>query len=185
MKVIFKILTLVMLTIGMSSDLIGQNLTTADLAKTPEELIEENLSGNGNEAYLTQIGTNNFVDVNQDLQGTDATNLVKVLQVGRSNNAIVNQLGAYNQNIVLQNGRRNEYSLSLEGSENTFVIVQDGLDNVINQRLTNTRNTYIELIQQGNENEITHTQDGLTSQTIKVIQQGDGMKLNIIQTGGN
>ena len=182
MKVIFNNCWIVLLICFGVTQLAAQELTQADLVKTADELIEANLSGNGNEAYLTQIGNKNEVSITQELQGNSATNLVKVLQVGNRNNGQINQLGVQNQTVLIQNGRRNEYSLNLEGSENTFVIIQEGKDNVINQNLTNTSKTYIELIQKGNENEITHNQDGLNTKNIVVKQIGDGMKAHIIQT---
>lgn len=163
----------------------AQGLTQNDLVKTPEELIDANLNGDGNEAYLTQIGNKNEVSVIQDLQGANATNLVKVLQVGNRNKTAVNQLGQQNQTIVIQNGYKNNYTLNLDGSDNTFVIKQEGKRNTINQNLTNTTATHIELIQQGNDNEITHTQDGLTNQKIIVKQIGNNLKMQVNQTSNN
>jgi len=163
--------------------MMGQVLTQDDLVKTTDELIDANLNGNGNEAYLNQLGNRNEVSVIQDAQGaTSSKNLVKVLQVGNRNTAQINQIGVLNQNILIQNGNRNEYTLNLEGSNNTFVIVQEGNRNKINQNLTNTTDMYIELIQQGNDNEITHNQDGLTNHKIIVKQIGDGLKMEVNQS---
>ncbi|MFK8008981.1 MAG: hypothetical protein AB8H03_21645 [Saprospiraceae bacterium] len=169
----------------LATSLFSQTLTQDDLVKTADELIEADLNGNGNEAYVNQIGRKNTVSIVQDQQGTSSENLVKVLQVGKRNLTAVKQAGMLNQTVVLQKGNKNEYTLNLEGSENTFVIKQEGRRNVINQNLTNTSNTYIELIQQGNDNEITHTQDGLTEQNIIVRQVGDNMSVQVIQSNNN
>ncbi len=177
-----KWITVLSISCFLATGLFSQTLTQDDLIKTADELIEADLNGNGNEAYVNQIGIKNTVSIVQDQQGTSSENLVKVLQVGKRNLAAVKQSGMLNQTVVLQNGNRNEYTLNLEGSENTFVIKQEGRRNVINQNLTNTSNTYIELIQQGNDNEITHTQDGLTEQNIIVRQVGDNMSVQVIQS---
>jgi len=183
MKVIFKKwMSVFTLCCFLATGLFSQTLTQSDLVKTADELIEANLNGEGNEAYVNQIGLENKVSVVQNQQGTSSENLIKVLQVGKGNVAAVQQAGILNQTVVLQNGNQNEYSLNLEGSDNTFVIKQDGKRNTINQNLTNTTNTYIELIQQGNDNEITHTQDGLVEKNIIVRQIGDGLSIQVIQS---
>lgn len=184
MKANFKewLVILLISSCFFATGLNGQELTQDDLVKTPSELIEVNLSGDGNEAYLTQVGNKNEVSVVQDQQGVSSENLVKVLQVGNRNIGHINQTGVVNQTVLVQNGNKNEYTLNLEGSNNTFVIIQEGDRNKINQNLTNTTNNYIELIQQGNDNEITHTQDGLTNQRIIVKQIGNGLKMEVIQS---
>jgi len=185
MKITFNKLVVLLCFCFVSNCLLGQALTQNDLVSTPSELIESELSGNGNEAYLTQIGNNNQVNVIQNQQNVNSENLVKVLQVGNRNKGQINQAGVFNQTVLVQNGNRNEYTLNLEGSDNTFVIVQDGRRNTINQNLSNTTNNYIELIQVGNDNEITHTQDGLTNQRIIVRQEGNGLKMEVNQSSNN
>jgi len=160
----------------------GQQLLEDDLLLNTGELVNPDLNGGGNEAFITQIGDDNDVGVIQELKGNLASNLVRVLQAGDGNAAQINQAGFLNQTILIQDGNNNLYSLSLEGSGNTFVIKQIGNDNVINQQLTNTTQMYIELIQEGNGNEITHIQDGLTSHELIIRQVGDGLKMEIIQS---
>ena len=183
MKVTFNKLVVLLCFCFVSNCLFGQELTQDDLVKSPSELIDANLSGNGNEAYLSQIGNRNTVNVIQSKSSVNAENLVRVLQVGNRNVGQINQTeGILNQTVLIQNGNRNEYTLNLEGSENNFVIVQDGNRNTINQNLTNNQNTYIELVQVGNDNEITHTQDGLNNQQIIIRQEGNGLKMDISQS---
>lgn len=187
MKVTFNKLVVLLCFCFVSNCLFGQELTQDDLVKTPSELIDANFSsGNGNEAYLSQIGNRNTVNVIQSKPSVNAENLVRVLQVGNRNVGQINQSeGILNQTVLVQNGNRNEYTLNLEGSENNFVIVQNGDRNTINQNLTNTQNTYIELIQVGNDNEITHTQDGLTNQRIIIRQEGNGLQMDVTQSSNN
>ncbi len=183
MKVTFNKLVVLLCFCFVSNCLFGQELTQDDLVKSPSELIDANLNGNGNEAYLSQIGNRNTVNVIQSKSSVNAENLVRVLQVGNRNVGQINQTeGILNQTVLIQNGNRNEYTLNLEGSENNFVIVQDGNRNTINQNLTNNQNTYIELVQVGNDNEITHTQDGLNNQQIIIRQEGNGLKMDISQS---
>ena len=166
----------------LSFGVYGQQLLEDDLLLNTGELVNPDLSGEGNDAFITQIGNNNGVEVIQDLKGSSSTNLVRVLQAGDANIAQLNQAGYLNQTLLLQDGNNNLYTLSLEGSENTFVIKQIGNDNVINQQLTNTTQMYIELIQEGNGNEITHIQDGLSSHELIIRQVGNGLKMEIIQS---
>jgi len=160
----------------------GQQLLEDDLLLNTGELVNPDLNGSGNEAFITQIGNDNDVGVIQELGGNNSSNVVRVLQAGDANIAQINQEGFLNQTILLQDGNNNLYTLSLEGSENTFVIKQLGNDNVINQQLTNTTQMYIELIQEGNNNEITHIQDGLSSHELIIRQVGNGLKMQIIQS---
>ncbi len=187
MKVVVRLvlILLAVITVFFTSNAQQQGLTEADLLLTPVELLEENLSGEGNSSFVQQLGSENKVDVIQQQQGDARINLVKVLQSGDYNEVYILQNGSGNQTAVIQNGNDNFYDLKLNGADNNMAIIQDGDNNRVIQDLNNTNSLNIEFVQQGNNNEVIQNLDGTNAQEFKVIQIGDGLRAIINQEGSN
>ncbi|HFA47588.1 MAG TPA: hypothetical protein ENJ95_01065 [Bacteroidetes bacterium] len=161
----------------------AQLLNEQDLLLQPTELLNPQYAGNGNAAYIQQVGTGNDVELLQSQEMTDG-NLAKVLQSGDWNIAIISQAGGANQLALIQRGDLNYYELNLNSSGNRVVAIQDGSNNRIVQELMNNNQIYSEMIQIGNDNEITTVIEGFGNSEFKVRQIGNGLKV-IIRESGN
>lgn len=164
-----------------STGLGAQVLTEQDLLLQPNELLNAEYSGNGNDATINQTGNRNEVDLLQ-MQEAAEGNLARVLQDGRRNFAIITQVGAANQLALIQNGNRNMYELYVEGTGNQMVAIQDGRRNSIIQSIENSSNIYSEMVQIGNDNEIITVIEGIQGQEFIIRQIGDGLKAEITQS---
>ncbi len=173
--------------------LIAAFLFTAALVfgQTPEDflqesslLLEEEINAqNGNQTIIQQEGRRNEAEIVQTLTDSEKANIAQLLQSGDFNLAIIRQEGQNNKLALVQRGSNNYYELDLIGSNNKIGIVQQGNENRIVQKIDQVDNLDIELIQIGNDNEIIQVLEGnVENKELKIIQQGDGLRLQIEQS---
>lgn len=148
----------------------------------PEELIENDFTGNGHGAYIQQVGNANELSLLQEQIGAEG-NLAKVLQQGDANAVFITQAGAANQLILLQKGELNEFDLIANGHENTTFAIQNGTQNTIVQRLIQSNRIHSELIQIGNNNLIITELQGINNRGLRIRQEGNGMKAIVREIG--
>ena len=154
----------------------GQQLAEDDLLLPPQQLLDQDLLGNGNSTFLEQAGSQNLIEVNQSQIGREKINLIRVLQLGQLNEAYLSQRGNGNQLALIQKGDENYHQMNLDGLNNDLVIFQDGDHNRVIQDLSQTNELNIEFLQIGHENEIIQILDGVSNQEFKLIQNGDGLR---------
>ncbi len=158
--------------------------TPEDFLQESSLLLQEEISAqNGNQTVLQQEGRRNEAEIVQRLTDREKANIAQVLQSGDFNLAIIRQEGQENKLAVVQQGSNNYYELDLIGSNNNIGIVQQGNDNRIVQKINQVDGLNIELIQIGNDNEIIQVLEGnIENKDIKIIQEGDGLRLKIEQS---
>jgi len=178
---LFKFLITVCISLFFLGTSSAQTLSE-DILLQPSELLNDNSDLNGNEAYINQVGEGNEVDLVQTQVGEEKLNLAEVLQTGDLNVARIYQDGGENQIVLIQKGDSNMYELYIEGSDNKSAVIQNGDANSIIQKLTDANQVNIEFLQQGNENEIIHIQEGVQARDFQVSQVGNGLQLIITQS---
>jgi len=182
-----KIVGLVFLLAFATNVCLGQ-LVPEDLLLEPSDLLQAEFDGqvgttNSNISLVKQLGDGNEAEVIQQLGGDrNGGNLVRLLQSGDFNLAIVRQNGNRNQLALVQRGTENVYELTVNGYGNNINIVQEGRGNKIIQDLNDINDFDIELIQIGNNNEIVQVLEGYATRSIKIIQEGDDMQLRVEQS---
>ena len=169
---------LFMLVFSMSA----QVLNEGDLLKDPSDLLDDVFLENGNGAYLQQFGNGNETELLQLQNGLEG-NLAKILQSGDFNLALISQDGRSNQLALIQKGDLNLYELVNTGVGNQVVAIQQGNGNTIHQEIIQSNQIYSEMIQIGNDNEITTIIEGLNNRNFSIKQVGDGLKAVIIESG--
>ncbi|MEZ4961723.1 MAG: hypothetical protein R2830_17975 [Saprospiraceae bacterium] len=174
-----KLVALLSLFVG---SIYAQSLQEADLLLQPGELLNSQNWGNGNDAYIDQVGGANEVELIQTQQGAPIGNLARVLQSGNWNVAVISQNENGNQLALIQRGDGNNYELINQGFGNQLVTIQDGADNHIVQHLIDSNQIQGELIQLGNGNEIISVLEGIQDSNYSIRQIGDGLKVIIRQS---
>jgi hypothetical protein len=160
----------------------AQQLHEADLLLQPTELLNNAVWGNGNDAYIDQVGAGNEVELLQNQQGAPLGNLAKVLQSGDWNMAIITQTEGGNQLALIQRGDANYYELLNQGFGNQLVTIQDGANNQIIQKLIDSNQITGELMQIGNNNEIISVLEGIQDSNYSIRQIGEGLKIIVKQS---
>jgi len=162
--------------------LFGQ--TPEDLLQESSQLLQQEIQAqNGNITTVQQAGRGNEAEIFQRLTNEDKANVAQLLQSGDFNLALVRQDGQANRLALVQQGTDNYYELDLNGFNNNIAIVQKGNDNRILQKLNRVDGLDIELIQIGNDNEIIQVLEGdVENKQIKIIQEGDGLRMRIEQS---
>jgi len=136
-----------------------------------------------NNAQIQQVGNNNNATINQTLNGIKVPgNVAELIQNGDINIALLTQTGYGNNLILNQTGNGNEFEAIVTGNNNSSLIDQIGNDNYINQNLIGNDMALI-LSQFGNNNEIVQVENDLQSRQYQIIQNGNAMKLIIINGG--
>ena len=176
MNLCLRILLLLSLLLPIVQNGLAQQLAESDLLLTPNQLLEEDLSGVGNSTYVQQVGTENSVDILQQQTGDTRINLVRVLQFGDYNHIYISQEGSGNQTAVIQRGSDNLYQSEVEGFHNNIAVIQDGDHNRIIQNLINSSEIQVEFVQEGSDNEIIQNLNGTNAQQFKIIQIGEGLR---------
>lgn len=165
--------------------------TSFAFGQTPEDFLQESSllleqeinAQNGNKTIIQQEGIGNEAEIVQKLTDSEKANIAQILQSGEFNLAIVRQEGQANKLALVQQGSNNYYELDLVGSNNKIGIVQQGNENRIVQKINRVNDLDIELIQIGNDNEIIQILEGnIENKELKIIQQGDGLRLKIEQS---
>ncbi len=178
-----KSILLAVLFIFGSWSLSAQLLNEQDLLLQPADLLNAPPTGNGNDAYIQQIGTENELNLLQNQDDAAATgNLARILQSGDWNVAVITQTEHGNQLALIQNGTLNNYELTNLGFGNNLVNIQDGEGNRIVQQLVNSNQLNIELMQIGNNNEITQFLEGFQGGNYSIRQIGDGLRVIVRQS---
>jgi hypothetical protein len=163
-------------SVGMLS---AQILHDGELLLHPVEIMNQYLTGPGNQAYIQQIGSFNEVELLQINQNGNNGNFASLLQNGHWNIALITQSGERNKLALVQHGNQNVLELINTGYENELITIQDGNGNKIMQHLIDSHQVQAELIQVGNQNEIISTLEGIHQSNYSVRQTGDGMKVII------
>ncbi|WP_156180515.1 hypothetical protein [Rufibacter radiotolerans] len=132
------------------------------------------------EALVSQQGTGNKATVTQGSISSQR-NVAYLVQVGAYNNASLVQQGQGNRAAVRQVGTGNEYKGQFNGSNNVTNVLQQGSSNNINQRVEGNSLEYT-LIQLGNNNSIHQVETAPSSKPYQVIQQGNNMNITIEQS---
>jgi len=157
----------------------AQILHDGELLLHPVELMNQDLSVLGNQAYIQQVGSSNEVELLQVNHHGNSGNFASLLQTGNWNIALITQSGERNKLALVQHGNQNVLELVNTGSENELMTIQDGNGNKIMQHLIDSHQVQAELIQVGNQNEIISTLEGILQSNYSVRQTGDGMKVII------
>lgn len=133
-----------------------------------------------NKAQLQQMGNSNNASINQTYIGVNVPgNVNELIQNGDVNNAVLTQTGNGNYYLITQTGNGNLFDASVIGNNNSSTVDQFGNDNMINQNLLGNDMAFI-LSQQGNSNAITQVENDQQARQYQIFQQGNGMKLIII-----
>ena len=136
-----------------------------------------------NQALILQMGSGNYASIDQSTQGINLPgNIAELIQNGDVNNAVLTQFGNGNSHIINQSGNGNILEASVIGNNNSSTIDQLGNNNVINQDLVGNDMAFI-LSQIGNSNEISQVEIDYNPRQYEIRQEGDGMKVTIINGG--
>lgn len=130
-------------------------------------------------AFVEQVGNGNQVNLN-----VTGNQVIAVLQQGNANIFNSTQNGDLNKATSIQKGDLNRHELTLDGFGNKINILQEGNSNNIEQDLHSVSNLDIGLIQLGDGHEIIQHATGTSNTPITVTQQGSPMQI-IITSGGN
>ena len=137
-----------------------------------------------NIVQIQQIGDYNNASVNQTLIGTNIRgNIAELIQNGDINTVVLTQTGSGNNHYIYQNGNSNMFEGSVTGNNNSSLIDQIGSDNLVRQELSGNNMAYI-ISQIGNKNEIMQVENDPQSRQYQVLQNGNDMKLIIINGTG-
>lgn len=163
---------------------------TAQTGKSEEALLE-NLRANklnrlpataGDAALTNQEGEAN-VSVVQQVQANTVANQANVLQVGSFNQVAVQQYGSGISTSVSQYGNNNSFESSLMGNNLSSDVVQQGDGNAVNQQIRGNDLDY-SLIQLGSNNTINQVETTPASRSYQVVQEGNNMNITIEQSRG-
>lgn len=136
-----------------------------------------------NTAQIQQTGNNNYASINQTIAGMNIPgNLAELIQNGDVNNAVLIQNGSGNNHNITQTGDGNILEATVLGDDNLSVIDQFGNYNIISQNLIGKDMSFI-ISQIGNNNEISQTENDQQSRKYDIQQNGNEMKLIIINGG--
>lgn len=136
-----------------------------------------------NKIQIQQMGSGNDASINQTFTGTNFPgNFAELIQNGNINDATLTQSGSGNIHSITQHGRGNMFEASVIGDNNSSTIEQYGRENIINQDLVGNDMTFT-LTQRGNNNEISQIENDQQSRQYEIMQDGNGMKLIIINGG--
>lgn len=160
----------------------GQSLQEQDILLQPSQLLMQDLGGLGNDAYITQVGSVNDVELFQENDNQGEINLARILQSGKWNVALITQTEHGNQISLIQHGKKNFYELVNLGTGNELLAIQDGNGNRIVQQLIESDYIRSQLIQLGNNNEIMTVLEGMKDNNLTIKQIGDGLSVIIRQS---
>lgn len=164
---------------GQQNDNRTEKVFLQQIESDPSLLLQDNLDFI-NKAQIQQMVSSNTASINQTLTGaTIPGNVIELIQNGNINEVTLTQTGNGNTHLITQNGNGNVLEASVIGDNNFLTIDQFGNDNMINQNLLGNDMKFI-LSQIGNNNEVIQTGNNQQSQQYQVIQNGNGMKLIII-----
>lgn len=150
------------------------------LQSLPERGMVEKVSATeGQFAATRQEGIANTTFV-QQVQAHGVANQASVLQVGSYNQATLQQHGVGIQATVSQYGTNNSFESSMTGANLSLVVVQEGNHNRINQQLQGSNLSY-SLTQYGNNNTINQVETSAASGSYQVVQEGNNMNITIEQ----
>jgi hypothetical protein len=136
-----------------------------------------------NKAPIQQTGNSNSASITQTFTGTIVPgNIAELIQNGDVNDAVLTQTGNGNSHFINQMGDGNMFDASVIGDNNASTVDQFGNDNMINQNLLGNDMAFI-LSQHGNNNELIQVENNQQSMQYQVFQQGNGMKIIIINGG--
>lgn len=178
-----KIITTILLICSFCWCIQAQQLSVEDILLEPSDLLKGELAAGTNAAFQYTKGDLNTTSISQTHEGGIESNLIRTLQVGNSNTIDLTQRGSGNQIVVLQEGNDNTYKLLQEGALQKSLVIQRGNSNEIIQELTNGSSVSTEFIQEGDANRIEHIVSGVSNQSFKLTQKGNGLKVIVNQSG--
>ena len=133
------------------------------------------ISSYKNQSMLTQFGSFNSGNINQQHTGNfQQENVGIIVQDGNNNILNLTQVGSGNQSSINQQGNNNLTDLMIEGDFNSTFTMQMGHDNTF-ERTISGNNQNFDLLQQGNGNTFSLGANALPG--MKVTQQGNGMTI--------
>ena len=127
---------------------------------------------------IIQYGRLNMAITAQSSANRQINNTVYIDQFGNNNTAYAYQKGKSNQINLNQQGNNNYVSVDMVGENNLSDILQLGNSNNLIQEINGNNYNY-NVQQLGNRNEIKMSESSNTSKSIKIIQKGNDMKLQI------
>ncbi|GAB4289805.1 MAG: hypothetical protein Kow0098_07900 [Ignavibacteriaceae bacterium] len=136
-----------------------------------------------NQSVIIQNGHLNSALINQIYEESliGDPNLSVILQYGINNSSSLTQTGSGNTSISTQIGNDNFSDISLFGDDNFSWVLQFGNQNYVKQDLTGDGLSFI-INQIGNQNYLLHYENrNQYERPIQIHQNGDGMKLIIIE----
>ncbi|WP_276497398.1 hypothetical protein [Pontibacter litorisediminis] len=165
------------------------NQATAQNSRSEEALLEnlrskriQNRPSGGEVAITEQEGEAN-VSLVQQVQTSTVANQANVLQVGSYNHTSLQQHGSGIGATISQYGNGNAYEGSLLGNNLQSEVVQQGNGNAVNQQVRGNNLDY-SLIQLGNNNTINQIEITPASKSYQVVQEGNNMNITIEQSRG-
>ncbi|WP_148561685.1 hypothetical protein [Pontibacter korlensis] len=164
------------------------NEAVAQSGRSEEALLQslqsKRLGGNGTGAstVTVQEGEANTLLV-QQVQTSVISNQVNVSQVGSYNNVSLLQNGSGIGTTVSQYGNGNSYEGSLLGNNLQSEVIQQGNSNTVNQQVRGDGLDY-SLIQLGYSNTINQIETTPASKSYQVVQEGNNMNITIEQSRG-
>ena len=106
---------------------------------------------------------------------------LNIKQIGNYNNLNLNLKGEFIKVDIVQNGDNNQLELDKEANSIKQKVVQDGQNNSIKDlSMYANNNVNMELVQQGNNQNIQNYGSNSISENMKVIQSGNGAAVIII-----
>ena len=134
-----------------------------------------------NQSETSQEGNLNSTRVLQINPDMAEINYANIKQNGNNNFASLSQSGSGNLSYVEQDGLYNDIEMSLDGNNLAAFLGQYGDGNMIRQNLSGEELSFI-LIQNGNDNSLIQIEDGTAAINYTVIQNGNGMNVQIIRS---
>jgi minor curlin subunit len=174
---------LVMMTFCIIQFLYAQEkLPIADSLNTSNNMgsIRSNILNNV--ALIQQVGCFNQAQISQSNNSGILPNVAEINQVGYNNSASSNQSGNGNLTLIGQYGTANSADINEVGNFNLAGVLQIGNSNTVQQDLIGNGLGLL-VFQYGNDNFINQVQTEPTSIPLQIHQQGNGMKLTIIDGG--
>ncbi len=160
-----------------------ENISGSDSLNVHQNI--ENINSNlnlNNAAMIQQVGNYNEANINQAGNSGIFPNMAEINQQGVGNIASSSQNGNSNLTLIGQNGSNNSADINVVGNFNLAGVLQVGNGNAVQQDLIGDGISY-GIIQFGNNNLVNQLQTQPTSIPIQIHQNGNGMRLTIINGG--
>lgn len=142
------------------------------------ERVHSNMNLN-NSAMIQQVGNFNEAIINQSNNNGFIPNIAEINQIGNNNFALSGQNGNSNFSYIGQYGSDNSVDIDIDGNYNIAGVLQVGDGNSVEQNLSGNGLHYL-VFQYGSDNFIREIQTEQSAIPMEIHQNGNGIKLTII-----